>query len=304
MSAGDPRQRVIVGVDGSEGALAAVRWAAQYAAEVGEPLQVVHVAGASDTESVVLPVPVGVSNAGLRPGPSSDQILENAVDEAAGHAPDLEVTARTISGDAVPALVEVSAEAGLLVLGSRDRGRLAAALFGSVADRVTADARCPVVVVRGTSEPTGPVVVAVDASGGDGQALQFAFREATRRRCAVLAVHAWQPPLTATGPGTMAATTAATGFMSEELPAAARQALNEAVAPWRAAFPDVTVHERLLEGHPEVVVADRTDKAALIVVGTRGRRPLTGLLFGSTSQALLHRADCPVAVVREPDDQT
>jgi nucleotide-binding universal stress UspA family protein len=126
---------------------------------------------------------------------------------------------------------------------------------------------------------------------------------AMHRRCALFAVHAWQPPLMAAGAGALAAAAAAaaTRLVGDGLPAAARRSLSEAVAPWREAFPDVAVHERLLEGHPETVVAKETRGAALVVVGSRGRAPLTGLVLGSTSQALLDRSNCPVAVVRRSD---
>lgn len=294
--------RVLVGVDGSDGALAAVRWAVRHVAGTGAPLELLHVASEPESVSLLLPVPVGISTGGLhRPRLSAEEILQQAAQTARSVA-DVEITTRTVSGDVVSALRRGSSDAGLLVLGCRDRSRVTATLFGSVADRVAADAACPVVVVRGEAEPSGPIVVAVDGSGTDEQALRFAFAEAARQNCVLVAVHAWQPPMVPTGVGTPAVSTAATQFVGEELPAAAQRLLSRTVQPWRAAFPDLTVHERLLQGHPETVVAAQTDGAALCVVGSRGRAPLTGLLFGSTSQVLLHRAGCPIAVVRNLDE--
>lgn len=87
----------------------------------------------------------------------------------------------------------------------------------------------------------------------------------------------------------------------QEMEEAAGAMLAAVLAPLRAAFPDVTVHERLLDGHPEVMVPAETSGAELVVVGSRGRGPVAGLLLGSTSQALVHRSDCPVAVVRDDD---
>ncbi|GAA3939464.1 universal stress protein [Amorphoplanes auranticolor] len=294
---------MVVGVDGSAGALAAVRWAGRYVADTGAALRLLSAASASGTASVILPVPVGVSNAGPpRRKRSREEALAAAAAEASRYAPQRDVSTRAASETAVPALLDASSEAGLLVLGTSDRGRMAATLLGSVTARVVAEAHCPVVLVRGDAGRSGSVVVAVDTSDSCGPALRFAFQVAAHRRCALFAVHAWQPPLMAAGAGSLAAAAAATRLVGDGLPAAARRSLAEAVAPWREAFPDVAVHERLLEGHPETAVAEQTHGAALVVVGSRGRAALTGLVLGSTSQALLDRADCPVAVVRQSED--
>ena len=52
---------------------------------------------------------------------------------------------------------------------------------------------------------------------------------------------------------------------------------------------------------PALRFAFAAHRAAMMVVGSHGTEPLAGLLTGSTSQALLHRADCPVIVVRTPE---
>jgi nucleotide-binding universal stress UspA family protein len=301
MNAEDAGRPVVVGVDGSQSAMAAVRWAARYASDTGAPLRLLSVATASGTASAILPV--GVSTAGLRhPEHPRDGALAAAAAEAVQYAPQSGVSADTVSESVVPALLDASSGARLLVVGTRNRSRVEASLLGSVTARVVADARCPVVVVRGDDDPSGPIVVAVDTSDSCGPALRFAFEVAAHRRCALVAVHAWQPPLLPASAGALAAAAAATRLVGGSLPAVARRSLTEAVAPWREAFPDVTVHERLLEGHPETAVAEETAGAALVVVGSRGRAPLTGLVLGSTSQALLGRSNCPAAVVRQPGD--
>ncbi|MCO8273742.1 universal stress protein [Actinoplanes sp. TRM 88003] len=285
---------VVIGVDDSAEAMAAARWGGRYAEAIGAPVQLLHAAASPETVSVMLPVPVGVSTAGLkRDGSTADDILRVAAAEATKFDPYPEVATLTVPAEPVAALVEASAEAGLLVLGARDRGRVTSALFGSVSGRVVAAAHCPVVVVREDVDDSGPVVVAVDAAGTSEAAVRFAFGEAARRGCDLFALHAWQVPPMPSGAGSTAVMTS-----TRYLPDAALRVLSEAVAPGRAEFPGVTVHERLLTGPPEQVVADETGDAALVVVGSRGRSPLTGLLLGSTSQALLHRSDCPVAVVR------
>ncbi|MBL7258646.1 universal stress protein [Paractinoplanes lichenicola] len=289
---------IVVGVDGSAESLAAVRWAGRYAGEIGAPLQVIHAAASPETVSMMLPVPVGISTAGLRRGgPTAPDVVRTAGDEASRSNPPPEISSLTVPAEPVSALVEASSGAGLVVLGASHRRRFAATLSGSVSGRVVAAAHCPVVVVREDVDPSGPVVVAVDSEGTSEAAVRFAFAEAARRGCALHAVHAWQVPSMPSGTGSTAVMT-----NTRYLPDAALRALSAAVAPGRAAFPGVEVHERLLTGSPQQVVPGETDGAALVVVGSRGRAPLTGLLLGSTSQELLHRSSTPVAVVRAPEE--
>jgi nucleotide-binding universal stress UspA family protein len=79
--------------------------------------------------------------------------------------------------------------------------------------------------------------------------------------------------------------------------------VKDVIAPWRSAFPHVGVYELVLENSPEAALPQSTEAAALAVVGSRGRGRLSGLLLGSTSQAMLAGADCPVVVARETETQ-
>ncbi len=60
--------------------------------------------------------------------------------------------------------------------------------------------------------------------------------------------------------------------------------------------------EELRAGTPyrEIVDAARERNADLIIMGTRGRTGLAGMLMGSTAERVMHHAPCPVLVVREP----
>jgi nucleotide-binding universal stress UspA family protein len=94
---------------------------------------------------------------------------------------------------------------------------------------------------------------------------------------------AWQRGLTATN--------------LASIEAAEQRLLAEQVATCAAARPDVQVHQMLARHRPAHTLVEQSAKAQLVVVGTRGRGGFRGLLLGSTSQALIHHAHCPVAVV-------
>jgi nucleotide-binding universal stress UspA family protein len=74
--------------------------------------------------------------------------------------------------------------------------------------------------------------------------------------------------------------------------------LGEALAGWREKYPDVTVTPVVARDRAARALVGASHQASLVVVGSRGRGGFTGLLLGSVSQALLHHAGCPVAVVR------
>jgi nucleotide-binding universal stress UspA family protein len=76
--------------------------------------------------------------------------------------------------------------------------------------------------------------------------------------------------------------------------------LAEALAGWRDKYPDVVVRRELTHGGARKSLIGATHRAQLVEVGTRGRGGFTGLLLGSVSQAVLHHAACPVAVVPHP----
>jgi nucleotide-binding universal stress UspA family protein len=76
--------------------------------------------------------------------------------------------------------------------------------------------------------------------------------------------------------------------------------LNARLERWVEKFPDVAV--RPVPAHDRAVhqLIALSETAQLVVVGSRGHGQVTGLVLGSVSNALMHKAACPVAVVR-PD---
>ncbi|WP_422769256.1 universal stress protein [Plantactinospora sp. WMMC1484] len=294
----DATEQIVVGVDGSPEADLALRWAATRARHTQATLRLVH------AYAVPLPVPAmpvaAVTAASVSPDDyvrAGEAILGAAAERAGRYADGVEVRTELRVGGAAQALIDAAPVGGLVVVGSRGLGGFSGLLLGSVGVQVSSHARCPTVVVR-TEASEGPVVVGVDGSEASDAALAFGFAEADRLGTGVLAVHAWGTPLP-TGPGEAAALALVPEEHRQAHLAASRQLLTDALAPRRRRFPDVPVQERLVEASAAPALLDAAEGAALAVVGSRGHGGFAGLLLGSTSQALLHHAGCPVAITRQ-----
>lgn len=269
--------RVVVGIDGSEQALAAVRVAAAEAYHRREPLQIVHAFVWALLHVNVGPVAADLPGTGLRH--QAEDLLKEARAEVEKVAPQVPVTTALIDGAATPVLLGQSDGASLLVLGDRGLGGFSGLLIGSVAVHAAAHAHCPVLVVRGAEPTSGPVVVGVDGSEPSKLAVGLAFEESAYRKAELVPVLVWDE----------------SAFVTEQ---AARRALDESLTGWPERFPDVVVRPELVHGHPRQVLVERSKTAQLVVLGDRGRDTFKGLVLGSVSQTLLHHSVCPVAVVR------
>jgi nucleotide-binding universal stress UspA family protein len=186
-------------------------------------------------------------------------------------------------------LTEKSADAGLVVIGSRGRGPLASALLGSVAFNVAASAKCPVIVVTGdpanrSAGPERPVVVGADGSAAAAAAVAFAAGRAADASADLEIV---------------ACTGEHPDFDSAELRASAEEIARSAAERLRDTHPGLTVTTRVEDSPADRILVDASTGAGLVVVGTRGRGAFEGMLLGSVSHAVIHGANCPVAVVGE-----
>nr|WP_043720952.1 universal stress protein [Micromonospora maris] len=282
---------VVVGVDGSEAALAAVRLAAAEAARRHRPLRVVHAFIWPSLHSPFTPGTEGPADGGLRG--QAHQLVTAAVDEAQTTAPGLRVTGEIVDGAPTAVLLQASDDAALVVLGDRGLGGFTALVVGSVAVTVAAHARCPVLVARGTADPQGPIVVGVDGSDVSRRAVEFAVQTAAFRGATVVATHAYRHPAS-TGPGDMQPLV----YDESQLQAEEERALAESITGLTDRYPEVTIRRESVRGRAPKVLTEASRTAQLLVVGGQGRGELTGLLLGSVSRSMLHHSHCPVAVVR------
>ena len=171
-----PAREVLVGVDGSEVGLSAVRWAAQEAARRGAPLRLLHAATyLGRPESAGAPPPEL---------PRARRITGTAYTVARHTAPGVQASTEVVPTDPVTALLQAGAGAQLLVLGSSTTGAADEMVLASVAVRVAAKSAQPVVVVpRQRTEADGRPAVAVLGVGdaADDEAVaQYAAAAAER----------------------------------------------------------------------------------------------------------------------------
>jgi len=273
---------IVVGVDATPESQIALRWAVETAEARGLAVRVVR---AYLDEMLRWPA---VMAEGQLPAPMPVDLYQDELDAAVRYAQDRlgydGGSGWLADADPADAILVEAAEAEMVVVGTRSRNKLSAVMLGSVATAVASKAPCPVVVVRGERR-TGPVVVGTDGSPDSEDAVAFAFEEAARTGHAVKVVYCWQPQQEHVDP-------------IESTHELLTNWLAESVAPYRDKYPAVTVSASVLEGRPAARLVELSEDASLVVVGSRGRGGVTGLLLGSVSQSLLHHADSPVAVVR------
>lgn len=284
MSSGS--EKVIAGYDGSPDAKRALAWAADLARAKSVPLQVV----------------VGLGDLRVR------RVTELDVEWERAHEADLSSDARdavaALDLDGVtlelsrygptPAILDEADESSVIVLGSRGHSRLASVFVGSVSQHIARHAPCTVVVVREASNPDEQtVVVGVDASSGCRPALGFALDHAGRKGATVRAMYVSEVS------HSHAASRGEHRMSAEDANlAAAEPLIADAIRPYAEKYPEVTVHRELVTGSAWRTLADASEHAALLVVGSRGRGAFESMLLGSVGQALLHHARCPVAIAR------
>jgi nucleotide-binding universal stress UspA family protein len=287
------RAPIVVGVDGLASGRAALDWAAAEADTQNRPLHLVH----AFTSALVVN-PLGVASVPCDDASAlaaAESVAQDAARRARDVASDLEVTTRVVVGPAATAVLHAAQDAEMVVLGRRGLGCFTSLLRRSVSVQVAARAPCPVTVVRPIHdvEPgssSTQVVVGIDGSEHSARVIACAFEAASRRGLGLAAVHAWMPRCPADHMAIvddLAATESA-----------AWQKLEEALAGWRDRYAGVTVTPKLMRCPPGPALVAESAGAALVVVGSRGRGSLRGLLLGSVSQIVLQHAHCPLTVVR------
>jgi nucleotide-binding universal stress UspA family protein len=147
----------------------------------------------------------------------------------------------------------------------------------------------------------GTIVVGVDGSDRSRHALRWAVAEARLRNDKVLAVHAWDPPVL---PALDIPPAPDPPVYLPELLAEVQEGAEALAERVTAEFRNegVQVEPLAIEGAAASVLVEVAEDADLLVVGSRGRGGLAGVLLGSISQQVAQHAPCPVVIHRRRED--
>ncbi len=282
---------VVVGVDGSDDGLRAVRFGANVALRWEGDLLLVN--AVDDTLMAgawgVVYDPEVLQSAGLT---ANEQAKDLALSIG---LPEAQIKTEVVMGSPGGVMARLSEVADLVVVGRRAATGLERMFVGSTSVAVVANASCPVVVISAAAHPNpvgrkGIVGVGLQASPGSEKTLAAGFEQAQRLGARLEIVHAIQPPV-----GIFARK-----LSPSELDEQVRFAKGgiEAIAnEVGQRFPDVEYRVEVAADSPINELVSRSDGYDLLVVGV-GESPIPGFALGGLMRGLLAHAECPLYVTR------
>jgi nucleotide-binding universal stress UspA family protein len=293
----DAQGGIVVGLDGTPDVSSALRWAEAHTDLFGviRPVLAWHYPA-----YVWLPQPLGPA---APPAATMQAAAESAARTCVEQLDPTQVVDPIVAeSDAGPFLVEVSADAALLVVGARGLGLVRSFLLGSVGRYCADHTTVPLVIVPELGdalEPYGPgsrdIAVGIDGSEHAEDALRWAI-ENSRTDDVITAHIAWHY-------------LGGLGYESYAIEApvlenAAVDALTQTVkrVTSQSGVSADRIRQRVECGDPRSVLRSVASEADLLVVGQRGRTGLPHLLLGSTTTALTHRPVCPTAIIPSRSD--
>jgi len=291
MTAAAEQPAVVVGVDGSDVALDAARWASGYAAARALGITLVHAIARLDLHFVSDDTADAIDGSA-----HGDRVLDAARQAVGEQHPDVTLRTDAVKGAVATVLADAAESATLLVVGSGEGDML-----GGHVGRIVHRATCPVVVwrapaARRTGKPL-PVIVGVDDSEESARALASAFDIAAALHAPLTVAHMWEIAA-AVGMGDLGGAGNMDWQLLDVLESRQSTRIEELVAPLSRTYPNAHVSKVFRDVSPAKGLTDLSREAQLVVVGSHGRGRLAGAVLGSVSQSLIHHAECSVLVVR------
>lgn len=279
---------VAVATDGTEGCLAAVRYAAREAQIRGVTLELVHVVPPCLTVGPFAAIP----DADIRL--SGKATLAHGRTAALAEVPGIEVVGTLLIGSRVEAIVHHTHEAALLAVGAAPHGLMDRLWTGSVVTGIAARATCPIVIVPlSAHEPRAGaarrIVVGLKSPEHAEHLLSTAFARAHQTQSDLTVVHAWH--LLSGYDDAIAERTLRRAWLVEQ-----ERILEDALIDHRMAFPDVQVDVDLVHGQAAFALVRQSSTADMLMISRPGHGGFVHYL-GSTARAVLRDAECVVEVV-------
>jgi nucleotide-binding universal stress UspA family protein len=287
MSSASTPRRIVVGVDESDGAADALRWAEQEADLDGAQLTAVMAWGWLDQHHLLDPSKWDAEYGEAEAHAALGRFVEMALGADALERVDIAV----VSNLAAPALVEAASGADLLVVGARGLGGFRGLLLGSVSQQVLHRASMPVAIVRDGPVDVDPrrVVVAVDGSPASIDAARWAAADARRRGARLDVVKVWQLPYLGYSPATAALFDE--DVLEMDVEATLRAVVDEIDTSGIEVNP-IPVRRPTVAG-----IVESARGASVLVMGTRGLGAFKRTVFGSVATQVSYHAPCTLVVV-------
>ena len=263
---------VVVGVDGSDAAINAAKWAIDEAISRDVPLRLVHVThiegqpAASEDE---FRLEVQYAESSLR--------AATAAVEATGKH--VKIETEILWGSPANVLINESRNASMVCVGSVGIGTIASELMASTAASLAENAYCPVAIIRyphnpPASSPDWIAVVVMEDHAENEAVIELAMDEARLRSAPILAVGVWD----------------------EDFGEASHDELDRRIENWKKQYPDVHVHPVTSHASFARFLANKDESVQLAVVASADAASVAQIV-GPHSHALVAHGECSVLVV-------
>jgi nucleotide-binding universal stress UspA family protein len=283
---GEYFKKILVPVDGSHSCLHAEELAAVIAKNFKSKVTVIHVvshdllhAGLELRYRVPTSVRTEITNWLLQTG---NKIVWDA--EALFKEEGIEVDARVVEyEDPAETVLQVAKdeEYDLVVMGNRGETEVEVFSLGSIAEKVSRHAECPVLIVKQKTE-LSKILVAVDGSEIAEKALEYVVQLAKKQKAKVTLLNVGEAKIF--------------GLKPEVARKIGESILSDAVAKAKG----LKLNTQLEFGNPAETIIEITEKGNydLIVVGSRGLSNVKRFFLGSVSDNVSHHAKCSVLIAR------
>lgn len=271
---------IVVGIDGSQAAICAARWAVDEAVSRHVPLRLLHAIEQDDARDAQ-------PEAAVRKLAAAEDLVRQAVTAIEVTGQPVKIETEIGQGPPIGSLIRASASAAMVCVGAVGLRHFRPGRVGSTAEALAISAQCPVAIIRSHQNRPGParglVVVEVDGSPDSGVLLGAAMEEARLRDAAMRAIICRR-----TAPGDTA-----TGGEGDRT---ALADMDRRLVSWRRRYPDlrvesVAVHDTLME-----YLAHNHRSVGVVMVGAHNRQHVEELV-GPVGSAVLQDAACALVIV-------